>query len=66
MPRSEGVVGVNVTASARDSLRDLSYRLSLDTGRRVTMTDALAAACAVASADLPATLAALAARDPAR
>jgi hypothetical protein len=59
MPRPEGAVGVNVTAPARDALRDLSYRLSLETGRRVTMSEALAAVCAVAGRDMAATVAAL-------
>jgi hypothetical protein len=51
---------MNVSRGARDALRQLSYRLSADTGQRITMDATLTAACSVAGRDLAATLAALA------
>lgn len=58
MPRTEAV-GMNVSRDTRDAIRSLSYRLTGETGQRVTMDEAMRAACAVAAADLAATLAAL-------
>jgi hypothetical protein len=53
------LVTINARPDARDALRTLAYTLTGRTGRRVTMSDALAAACARASADIDATIAAL-------
>lgn len=53
-------VGMNVGPEARDAARALTYRLTGQAGRRVTMTEAIIAACSVATADLAATLAAMA------
>lgn len=52
-------VGMNVGPAARDAVRALSYALTGQAGRKVTMTDAMLAACQIASADLAATVAAL-------
>ena len=54
-----GRSGLNVNPEDHSALRSLAYRLTGETGRRVTLTEALRAACAVAVADVPATVAAL-------
>jgi hypothetical protein len=41
---------MNVSRGARDALRQLSYRLSADTGQRITMDTTLRAALSVAAA----------------
>ena len=51
--------GLNVDPADRNALRSLAYRLTEETGHRVTMTEALRAACRVATGDLAATLKAL-------
>lgn len=58
MPRNDAV-GMNVTPGTRDVVRQLAYRLTGETGKRITMDQAIAAACSVASGSLPATVAAL-------
>jgi hypothetical protein len=52
-------VGLNIGPGAREAVRALTYRLTGEAGRRVTMTEAITAACSVASRDLAATVAAL-------
>jgi hypothetical protein len=54
MPR-KGAVGLNVTTEARESIRQLAYRLTGQTGQRVTMDAAIRAACQVATTNLAAT-----------
>jgi hypothetical protein len=54
-----GRSGLNVNPEDHSALRSLAYRLTGETGRRVTLTEALRAACSVASRDLAATVAAL-------
>jgi hypothetical protein len=53
------LVTINAKPVARDALRTLAFTLTGATGRRVTMSDALTAACARASVDIDATIAAL-------
>lgn len=43
---------MNVTTDAREHLRSLAYRLTGATGRRITLSDALLAACAVANQNI--------------
>lgn len=45
------LVTVNVATDARDALRTLAFALTGQAGRRVTLSDALRAACAVAMRD---------------
>lgn len=59
MPVPRGFVNVNVTRESRDALRTLAYTLTGQAGQRVTLSDALRAACAVASQHQDAALAAL-------
>jgi hypothetical protein len=56
-------VGLNIGPEAREAVRALTYRLTGEAGRRVTMTEAITAACSVAGQDLAATVAALAKPD---
>lgn len=53
------LVTINARPAARDALRTLAYTLTGATGRRVTMSDALQAACALAASDIAAAIAAL-------
>jgi hypothetical protein len=59
MPRSGGGVALNVTPQAREVIRRLSFQLTGHAGRRVTMDEAIRAACQVAMANPAAVLAAL-------
>lgn len=54
------LVTVNVATDARDALRTLAFALTGRAGRRVTLSDALRAACAVAMDDQDSATAALA------
>jgi hypothetical protein len=58
MPRSD-LASITVTEPAADALRRLSYHLTAAAGRRVTLSDALAAACKLAAANVTAAAAAL-------
>jgi ABC-type microcin C transport system duplicated ATPase subunit YejF len=46
---ASGFVALHVTPEAREQLRKLSYALTGGSDRRVTLADALLAACAVAA-----------------
>lgn len=50
---------ISVTPTAREELRSLVYALIGATERRVSMSEALIAACKRARTDIPATVAAL-------
>jgi hypothetical protein len=52
MPRTPSSASLSVAADSADALRRLAFALSAATGRRVTMSDALAVAAGMASADL--------------
>ena len=54
MPRPKPV-GLNVSEEAREAIRQLAYRLTGETGQRVTLDAAIRAACTVAGANLAAT-----------
>jgi hypothetical protein len=60
--RSE-IVGLTVSPEARESVRSLTYELTGQIGRRVTMSEAMVAACSVASANLAATVETLTGND---
>lgn len=47
-------VAVNLTTEARDALRGLSFSLTGQAGRRVTLSEAMIAACRLAENDSPA------------
>lgn len=66
MARTPSMSSLSVERQAADSLRRLAFALSARTGRRVTMSAALAAAARVASADIDATTAALTGKDTTR
>lgn len=55
----QGKVGINISVSAREELRRLTYSLTGHAGRRVTMSEALIAACRRAQEDTAATAALL-------
>lgn len=59
MPTPQGFSNINVATGSRDALRSLAYTLTGLAGRRVTLSDALRAACVVATDNPQATLAAL-------
>lgn len=48
MPTQPGFVAVNVKPESRDALRGLMYRLSSETGSRVSVSDTMSAACEIA------------------
>lgn len=48
MPTQPGFVAVNVKPESRDTLRSLMYRLSSETGNRVSVSDTMSAACEIA------------------
>lgn len=52
-------VTMKVTAASREVLRSLTFALTGQAGRRIDLSEALTAACTVASRDLPAALSAL-------
>lgn len=52
---TSGKVGINISVDAREELRSLSYALTGKAGRRVTMSEALTAACKRAQQDIAAT-----------
>lgn len=53
------LVTVNVAVQSRDALRALAFTLTGKAGQRVTLSDALRAACAVANDHQDAAVAAL-------
>lgn len=55
MPRTPAAASLSVAAESAAALRQLAFTLSAKLGRRVTLSDALAAAVRAASADLDAT-----------
>jgi hypothetical protein len=63
MAYQAGMVGLNVSRATRDKLHSLAYRLTGETGQRVTLDAALSAALDAAAADVAATVAALAKPD---
>lgn len=59
MPTPKGFANINVTSDARDALRSLAFALTGKAGQRVTLSDALRAACIVANDHQDAAVAAL-------
>jgi hypothetical protein len=58
MPRPDAV-GLSVSPATREAVRRLAGQLTADTGARITLDAAIMAAVGVATASMPATVAAL-------
>ncbi len=52
MPTQSGYVAVNMLPESREEIRKLMFHLSSAMGRRVSISDTVAVACRVASANL--------------
>jgi hypothetical protein len=48
MPTQQRFVAVNVRPESRDAMRGLMYRLSSETGERVSVSATMSAACEIA------------------
>jgi hypothetical protein len=48
MPTQAGYVAVNMKPESREAIRQLMYRLSSETGTRVSISDTVAVACDIA------------------
>ena len=48
MPTQPGFVAVNVKPETRDAMRGLMFRLSSETGERITVSETISAACEIA------------------
>jgi hypothetical protein len=57
MPTQAGYVAVNMLPESRDAMRQLMYRLSSETGERVSVSDTVAVACEIAMEHIGETIA---------